>query len=1531
MKAFGKILKSFSAAKRDKSNMPYLSDLLMENLSVCMEYLESQPYDQGLYRVSGNHEEVQDLEQYISNSTVRMSVNDAMLEHAANVHCIANAVKRVLQNHAPIIHAGSYEKATDVGGGAATSGGGIELKFLTEGLSAKEMRFLVALGSHLEYLVHTSIMCQGDVNQSLNMQANSAAYYNLSVCIGTMVFRPHAASLADLTHAQATAESKQRVGHFSQFLQELSTVMADEYRSVQAERGSKGLYSTVNGANTSTNTPNHSMHSGTGGSMHHHHHSHSAKAKAGAGGGSNSSKPSYMTGHHFDDQNQNQNQRGNADLDDGSGDGDSDVPIVDRSVKLVFPTPVDYQLPYEEDIIELFAEFGQISQVGIKSKFAVIVFSSPFEAIDCHDTVYDSPAGTATIGGIEGFRVKFIGDMTSYYTAMDADAGAGASNSSPDGYAVGASPSPPVPENNLTSPFSEDSLTDNSTLDNGAHRSSTANKSRIQDVSAINASTTAVNHMDVTSATHLGMNNPNSPTPVKGKKPAMIARNSSLVIEELGGSDTGNDDDLAGLDDSYEGAAGDKDADMGWANKQQQSLGIAEHRDPMEDSAASVLSGGGLGGTGGLDGGVGVYDDSHLSLNNNNSSGHGRFQRAQDEEFEKRENLLNTSGKFNYSFENKNGHNADADADADAGADAGAGADADADAESESESDNGRGILPMRSGETAAVGAESEDDEDFLDDERFGTKTKPKTNTNPSVPLKPAKSNSQSFYDANIALNKATQPTTGGGDSGDMWKAATSRKSSDPYNSPGSTWGAAANGNDTEPADAGTPPAGELTAGEPPKAWSPEPQPLSAVTVSRSSSKKVPFPATATATPNDDGPRADLDASVLRRQSVGEAAFDDEDDEGYHGAGVHNTNNSRRGSRDAHSLYAPASSSDSDRDSRGRGRGMDRDVDGIGLDSHLPNSSVIIPPTTTDDSDVDLGRGGGSRAVSPNQARALEVSKKLQKSRSKDRARSRSTSPSFRGQGLSQTQPVGQSKDNRRYPPGPSGTRANTHAQVPNPTSDSVPTSGPGSASNKALVSQIENYKEEVSRLKHYHSLAETSYNEEIVKLQCRNNDSEVAMLEQLEANRRLKLELSSKTAECASLLKAKHVVEAEVEDVHEKAKRDAYSTVLAQTRLIAVLDSQRATLEQQCTQTEEKYALLKTDYEKLSSDCLEWHTTALAAQQLLREHNIASGGGGAVGGGPRETVDASSSAGPAANSGDKDKDKDKNATDSSSFTTPGGIPHVLSSSGPKTDILRYTVQESVERFLQSHGTGYGSSPTKFASTMPSPTGNGNGSSSSDWGSNGDRGPSTADIFNQHSLSRSMPHIPSGAAISRGSSGSGSGNDMKPSAGSANVNAGSSNINNNINSSSGLGGTVGLTNSTQLLLQKLEQSRRNLATLGGSKQQTKQPQEAKTAIQRLQVQQKINDVDAISRSVNASLNASARSNGSQATPLRGVLDDEKAMSYYSEYSSVSAAVTSPPRSNNTGATGDSPGLRSQALQQWYRDNGAKGNALKQHQ
>ena len=88
-------------------------------------------------------------------------------------------------------------------------------------------------------------------------------------------------------------------------------------------------------------------------------------------------------------------------------DDDEPVDLRERSVKITFPkgnTPGKGGGMTEEGIRQRVASFGTVVNIGVKDKFAVVLFASCREALECCE-------GWQTVFTGD-FKVKFMGTKT---------------------------------------------------------------------------------------------------------------------------------------------------------------------------------------------------------------------------------------------------------------------------------------------------------------------------------------------------------------------------------------------------------------------------------------------------------------------------------------------------------------------------------------------------------------------------------------------------------------------------------------------------------------------------------------------------------------------------------------------------------------------------------------------------------------------------------------------------------------------------------------------------------------------------------------------------------------------------------------------------------------------------------------------------------------------------------------------------------------------------------------------------------------
>ena len=96
---------------------------------------------------------------------------------------------------------------------------------------------------------------------------------------------------------------------------------------------------------------------------------------------------------------------------------------------------------------------------------------------------------------------------------------------------------------------------------------------------------------------------------------------------------------------------------------------------------------------------------------------------------------------------------------------------------------------------------------------------------------------------------------------------------------------------------------------------------------------------------------------------------------------------------------------------------------------------------------------------------------------------------------------------------------------------------------------------------------------------------------------RHLRVELAARDAEVAALEATKSEMESVLESASSRAERDALSTVLAQSRLVAVLDKQRLSNESLTSNLRNELDVMRDAYKKSQDELLDWKTRALRAE----------------------------------------------------------------------------------------------------------------------------------------------------------------------------------------------------------------------------------------------------------------------------------------------------------------------------------------------
>ena len=96
---------------------------------------------------------------------------------------------------------------------------------------------------------------------------------------------------------------------------------------------------------------------------------------------------------------------------------------------------------------------------------------------------------------------------------------------------------------------------------------------------------------------------------------------------------------------------------------------------------------------------------------------------------------------------------------------------------------------------------------------------------------------------------------------------------------------------------------------------------------------------------------------------------------------------------------------------------------------------------------------------------------------------------------------------------------------------------------------------------------------------------------------RHLRVELAARDAEVAALEATKSEMESALESASSRAERDALTTVLAQSRLVAVLDKQRISNESLTSNLKYELDSMREAYKKSQDELLNWKTRALRAE----------------------------------------------------------------------------------------------------------------------------------------------------------------------------------------------------------------------------------------------------------------------------------------------------------------------------------------------
>jgi hypothetical protein len=104
-----------AAAAASEAPLPLIHPRAAEALKIAMDYLESSALEEeGLYRVSGNKLEVDRLKTVLEAGLLPSA--ETLKAHYADKHVIAGAIKKVLQEHEPLLSYDLYKDFMVVGG-----------------------------------------------------------------------------------------------------------------------------------------------------------------------------------------------------------------------------------------------------------------------------------------------------------------------------------------------------------------------------------------------------------------------------------------------------------------------------------------------------------------------------------------------------------------------------------------------------------------------------------------------------------------------------------------------------------------------------------------------------------------------------------------------------------------------------------------------------------------------------------------------------------------------------------------------------------------------------------------------------------------------------------------------------------------------------------------------------------------------------------------------------------------------------------------------------------------------------------------------------------------------------------------------------------------------------------------------------------------------------------------------------------------------------------------------------------------------
>lgn len=333
MQAIGKLLATFNKSANKPKKPKNIEDNVLSNLEFCMEYIERVPFEQDLYRTSGDSSEIQYLEKLVSDGGALI---ESAFDNINSVHSITNAIKRVLHSHAPVIPSSTYE---DCMGSTAN------YHALVASLPSRKRLFLARFCAHITHIIVETINSEHSSDGKMDVKPVDVlssdayrSYFNdMSSCVGSLIFRPEDGSTSSLDHAAATLELKQRTERFTYFLRHYTQLLSKEAKQVEQERMLNLLPSvSLNHPHVQTILPQLSPLRVTGPSAVEDATSASATADVNETHAAIVGETSVLQ-------------------------TSTMVPIQDRSIKISFPSPDDS--PSEDELRQFFSMYGSITQV----------------------------------------------------------------------------------------------------------------------------------------------------------------------------------------------------------------------------------------------------------------------------------------------------------------------------------------------------------------------------------------------------------------------------------------------------------------------------------------------------------------------------------------------------------------------------------------------------------------------------------------------------------------------------------------------------------------------------------------------------------------------------------------------------------------------------------------------------------------------------------------------------------------------------------------------------------------------------------------------------------------------------------------------------------------------------------------------------------------------------------------------------------------------------------------------------------------